>query len=112
MKVTAKPSDRAAPEHHAFDAQIKDAALLHHEFASRGKENGGRYVDDRNEGQNDLIEGHARLAAGLAALPQSTRMRRRTSTSLARMKNSIIAWKMPAVALGTCTVVCATWPPT
>ena len=32
--------------------------------------------------------------------------------SLAKMKNSIIAWKMPAVELVICTVVCATCPPT
>ena len=89
MKVMAKPviaPHSIMPSMPRFSTPL----FLDHQFAGRGEQDRRRDVDDRDEGENELIEGHARLATGLAAPPQSNRMRRRTSTSLAKMKNSII----------------------
>ena len=104
-------------QHHALDAEIEHAALLDDEFAGRGEQDRRRHADDRDERRDEEIEAHVALLATCAAVAtlgraRSIRMRRRTSTSLARMRNSIIAWKIPAVELGTWTTVCATWPPT
>ena len=102
-----------ADQHHALDAEIEHAALLNHQFARRGEQDRRRHADHGDEGVDEETDIHATASAG-AARGASRRMRTRyrTRMSLARMKNSIIAWKMPAVALGTCTTVCATCPPT
>ncbi len=112
-----RESGDRADEHHAFDAEIEHAALFDDEFAGRGQQDRGRHVHDRNDRGDDEFEVHDVLPATCAAAcalgcDRTIRIRRRTRTSLARIRNSIIAWNMPAVALGTCTAVCATWPPT
>ena len=100
-----------ADQHHALEPEIEHAALLDHEFAGRGEQDRRRHADPKDDGVDDVV--HATASAGAArGASRTIRNRYRTRMSLARMKNSIIAWKMPAVALGTCTTVCATWPPT
>ena len=98
--VTAKPVD-GAEQHHALDAEIEHAAFLDHQFAGGGEQDRRRDADDGQERVDEKIEHQATASAGAArGASRMMRSRQRTSTSLARMKNSIIAWKMPAVALG------------
>ena len=102
-----------ADQHHAFDAEIEHAALLDHQFAGRREQDRGRHADHGHQRVDD--EGQHQATACAGATRGASRMilsRYRTRMSLARMKNSIVAWKMPAVASGTCTTVCATCPPT
>ena len=103
-----------ADQHHPFDAEIEDSALFDHEFADRGQKDRRGDADHGDERVDEKTDAHAVAPAGTVTLGASrtTRMRYRTRMSLARMKNSIVAWKMPAVASGTCTADCATWPPT
>src|SRR3546814_5834979 len=52
-------------DHHALEAEVEDAGLLHHQLAERGEEQRRRGTDDGQQDRSKDVEAHPDVLIGL-----------------------------------------------
>src|SRR3546814_20598325 len=55
-------------DHHALEAEVEDAGLLHHQLAERGEEQRRRGTDEGQQDRSKDVEAHPHVLIGLLSL--------------------------------------------